>query len=77
MKRTAWERDEGYSGCKVARYGEIAIVICPPDFCDDGWGYQAFDESDDETIELGEIMSQRYGFASEADVMAFIEVEMA
>lgn len=74
-----WIEDEGYSGCKTARFGklagikELAVVICPPDFSDDGWGYQAFDESDWDAIESGECLYEDYGFASEAEVIDYIE----
>lgn len=63
-----WTRDDGYSGCKTARFGEVAVVLCPPEY-EGGWGYQAFDESDDDP----EIMSEDYGFASERAVVEFVE----
>lgn len=72
-----WNRDEGYSGCKTKRFGEIAVVICPPDFSGEGWGYQAFDESDEEAMMYGEIMAEDYGFANEWSVIDHVEACMA
>lgn len=69
---TKWEKDEGYCGCKTARFGEVAVVICPPEY-GMGWGYQAFDESDEEALMYGERMAEDYGFASEQAVIEFVE----
>ena len=71
MKAT-WKEDMGYSGCKTARFGEIAVVICPPEF-GSGWGYQAFDESDYDAVCYGETVAEDYGFASEQHVMRYVE----
>lgn len=68
-----WEKDEGYSCCKTARFGEIAVVIVPPDWPSDGWGYQAFDESDEDAMRCGERYSEDYGFASEQAVVEYVE----
>lgn len=67
-----WSRDDGYCGCKTARFGELAVVICPPEF-NDSWGYQAFDESDEWAVEHGEIAYEDYDFISEEAVMAYVE----
>lgn len=72
-----WVKDDGYSGCKTARFGEVAVVICPPEGPNGTWGYQAFDESDYEAIEFGETMAEGYGFASEREVMEYAEGCMA
>lgn len=67
-----WERDEGYSGCKTTRFGNHAVVICPPDFTEDGWGYQVFDESDWDAVESGDREYEGYGFKNERAVMEFV-----
>ena len=77
MTKAEWKKDEGYSGCKTARFGEIAVVLCPPDWNGEGWGYQAFDESDEEAMMYGEIMAEDYGFASEQAVIEHVEGCMA
>lgn len=63
-----WEKDEGYSCCKTARFGNIAVVICPPEY-GSGWGYQAFDED----ICSCEPDYEEYGFKSEAEVINYVE----
>lgn len=69
-----WIKDEGYSCCKTARFGNLAVVICPPDFTVDGkWGYQAFDEGNLRAIENGEIEYDDYGFESEQSVIDYVE----
>lgn len=55
-----WMRDDGYSGEETAYLGDFAAVICPPDFTDNGWGVQVFDEADDEAIECGETHTEIY-----------------
>ena len=70
---TKWNRNDGYSGCKTAYFGDIAVVICPPEYSDDGWGYQAFDESNEAAVESGEFEYEEYGFKSERDVMEYVE----
>lgn len=55
-----WERDDGYSGEETARRGDFAAVICPPDITEERWGYQVFDEADDEALEHGEIYTDGY-----------------
>lgn len=77
MTKASWSRDEGYSGCKTARFGDIAVVICPPEEWADGWGYQAFDESDERAMTYGEIYAENYGFESEDAVTAYVESVMA
>ena len=73
---SGWKRDDGYSGCKTKRFGDIAVVICPPE--NDGlWGYQAFDESCDDAIACGETYAEDYGFATEQSVMNYVENCMA
>lgn len=72
-----WKRNDGYSGCKTAYFGDFAVVICEPDHTGDGWGYQAFDESDEEAMEYGECAYERYGFDSEAAVIEFVEEAMS
>lgn len=72
-----WERNDGYSGEKTAYFGDLAVVICPPDFNDDGeWGYQAFNESDWEAVESGEREYEGYGFESEEAVMKYVESQL-
>ena len=71
-----WKRDDGYSGCKVKRYGNIAVAICPPEY-DETWGYQAFDESNDDAIAYGETYAEGYGFDTEQSVMRYVERCMA
>lgn len=72
-----WERDEGYSGCETARFGDTAVVIVPPEFSDaDGWGYQAFDEADEAAMEYGETEAEEYGFSNRDAVVAFVESNM-
>ena len=73
---SGWKRDEGYSGCKTKRFGEIAVAICPPER-DGLWGYQAFDESDEEAMACGEIYAEAYGFATEQNVIDYVEYCMA
>ena len=77
MKKAEWKKDAGYSWCKTARFGEIAVVICPPEFRYDQWGYQAFDESDEEAVMYVEVYAEDYGFASEQAVIDFVEGCMA
>ena len=77
MKATGWRADDGYCGCLTKRWGEIAVVICPPEFSDGGWGYQAFDESDEEAMAYGEREYEDYGFASLDEVVEFVEECMA
>lgn len=55
-----WTRDEAYSCEETACLGDFAAVICPPDFTDNGWGVQVFDEADDEAIECGETYNEIY-----------------
>ena len=74
---SGWKRDDGYSGCKTKRYGEIAVVICPPEFRNGTWGYQAFDEGDDDAIAYGETYAEGYGFDTEQSVMRYVENCMA
>jgi hypothetical protein len=76
MSKASWSRDEGYEGCKTARFGDIVVVICPPQY-GFGWGYQAFDESDWDSVESGETYAEDYGFASEQKVMEYVEGCMA
>lgn len=69
-----WVRDRGYDCCKTARFGSIAVVICPPEYSGDGsWGYQAFDESDWQTVASGECEYEGYGFKSEEEVVRYVE----
>ena len=68
-----WTRDPGYSGEETARAGRYAIVICPPDFTDGGWGFQVFDEDDDEALENGETMARAEGFRDAGAVKEFLE----
>jgi hypothetical protein len=70
---TKWTKDDGYCGCETAYFGETAVVICPPELSDDGWGYQVFDESNEEAVERGEYEHAGYGFRSEAAVKRFVE----
>lgn len=71
-----WKRNDGYSGCKTAYFGDLAVVICEPEHTGDGWGYQAFDESDWQAVESGECEYEGYGFKTEAQVMEFVEGAM-
>lgn len=73
MAKFEWKNDEGYCGCKTARFGELAVVICPPEYRNGTWGYQAFDESDEEAIMYGEVEYEGYGFASEQKVIEYVE----
>lgn len=68
-----WERDEGYSCCETARFGDVAVVICPPEGESGRWGYQAFDESDERAMAYGETIAEDYGFGSKADVKLYVE----
>lgn len=69
-----WILDEGYSGCKTARFGDIAVVICPPEQTgDDRWGYQAFDEADEKALSYGEYFESQIGFFSEASTIDYAE----
>lgn len=77
LEATGWKADEGYSGCMTKRCGEVAVVICPPELGDGGWGYQAFDESDEEAMTYGEIAFEDYGFANLAKVVEFVDGCMA
>ena len=70
---TKWEKNDGYSGCKTAYFGDLAVVICPPEYSGDGWGYQAFDESDPLAADAIECEYEEYGFKSERDVMEYVE----
>ena len=71
--RAEWRRDDGYSGCKTERFGHIAAVICPPEGPRDLWGYQLFNEADASAMMYGEIFDEGYSFASERDVMRYLE----
>lgn len=73
LEATGWKADDGYSGCMTKRWGEVAVVICPPELGDGGWGYQAFDESDDEAMMYGEQAFEDYGFASLVKVVEHVE----
>lgn len=77
LEATGWKADEGYSGCMTKRWGELAVVICPPELGDGYWGYQAFDESDEQAMRCGEVAFENYGFASLDKVVEFIEGCMA
>lgn len=55
-----WTRDEAYSCEETAYLGDFAAVICPPDFTENGWGVQVFDEGDDEAIECGATYTEIY-----------------
>lgn len=45
---------------------------------DGKWGYQAFDESDDDAaVMMGEAYAEQYDFDSEAAVIEFVEDVMA
>ena len=69
-----WKRNDGYSGCKTAYFGNMAIVICEPKDTKDGsWGYQAFNEDDEQAMEYGECEYEDYGFKSERSVINYIE----
>lgn len=68
-----WMKDEGYSWCETARFGDMAVVIVPPEFSGKDWGYQAFDESNEVAMRYGECESEDYGFGSHDDVVAFVE----
>lgn len=71
---SGWREDYGYCGCKVKRFDEIAVAV----FEEDGsWGYQAFDEGNEDAILHGETIAEGYGFASEAAVIGFVEGCMA
>lgn len=76
LEATGWKADEGYSGCMTKRWGEVAVVICPPEY-GSGWGYQAFDESDEEAMAYGERAFEDYGFASLDKVIEHVEGCMA
>ena len=69
-----WKSDDGYSGCKTKYFGDYAAVICPNE--GDGWGYQVFDESNEDAIMHGEVEYEDYGFNSERAVMEFVENAM-
>lgn len=71
-----WKRNDGYSGCKTAYFGDIAIVICEPE-PNGTWGYQAFDEGGWDAVETGECEYEGYGFKSEHDVIAYVGDAMA
>lgn len=74
--KTTWTPDDGYCGCETARFGDIAVVICPPEYGTDRWGYQAFDESDEEAMCCGETYAEGYGFASKKAVKSYVEDAM-
>jgi hypothetical protein len=76
LEATGWKADEGYSGCITKRWGEIAVVICPPEYGDD-WGFQAFDESDEEAIACGQRAFEGYGYEGMVDVLTHVENLMA
>lgn len=69
-----WHPNDGYSGCDTHYEGDIAYVICPPDFSDDGWGVQVFDEADEDALDYGETMWEEYGFTSEQQAKEFAEL---
>ena len=72
MSKAVWNKDEGYCGCKTARFGSIAVVVCPPDFSG-SWGYQAFDESSWDAVESGATCAEGFGFESEQSVIEYVE----
>ena len=76
LEATGWKADEGYSGCLTKRWNEIAVAICPPEY-GSGWGFQAFDESDDDAIMYGEVANEGYGFPTMESAISYVERLMA
>lgn len=69
-----WEADEGYSGNPTARVSNYAVVVMTPDDTGDGtWGYQVFDEEDDDAMRYGYAFRIQYGFESEREVKEFVD----
>lgn len=65
MSNLTWTRDDGYSGEETARRGDFAAVICPPYFDATGrWGYQIFDEADEDALECGKYYTDGYNLPS-------------
>lgn len=69
-----WKEDEGYDLCKVARFGNLAVVIVGPYWtATHTWGFQVYDEADEEAMDYGEYTMTAEGFKSEAAAIAFAE----
>lgn len=72
-----WTRDEAYSCEETAYLGDFAAVICPPDYTDNGWGIQIFDEADDEAVECGETYTEIYNLPTAAAAKRVAEAILA
>ena len=68
-----WERDEEYTDEETARAGRYAIVIAPPYYTDDGWGFLIYDEDDEKRMEYGETIARGEGFKDANAVKMFFE----
>ena len=74
---TDWTRDDGYSGEETARRGDFAAVICPPEFTNDGWGIQVFDEANEEALEYGETVATAGDFPTATAAKRIAEAILA
>lgn len=64
-KKIIWARDDAYSCEYTARRGDFAAVIVPPEVTgEDGWGYQIFDEADEDAMDHGEWYTEAHGITS-------------
>lgn len=62
-----WKKDDGYCGCETKRVGGYALVICEPSHYGRRgyWGFQVFDEVDEEAVEYGDYIYAMEGAWSE------------